>query len=168
MRGVLKNRIDANALFNVQNEQYSTILYMAATIPALSSVQVKTSVSSEGHFFLNYFTGSMTTLTAGPVDNTVDYLRAQLRDGGKANRPLFSDYVPLHLFLTPGRRRSTVAGLAGSDSNNLFLPIDFEYLFQANSEIVMEVKNDSAYENSFSIAFFGIRIRASAAVSGIR
>lgn len=166
MRGILKNRIDADAMFNIQNEQYSQTLYMAATIPALSSIQVKTSVSSEGHFFLNYMTGSFTTLSAGPVDGNVDYLRAQLRDGGKGNRPLFSDYTPLHLFLTPGRRKSALA--AGSDSNNLFLPIDFEYLFQANSEIVMEVKNDSDYANSFSIAFFGIRIRSSAAVSGIK
>jgi hypothetical protein len=82
-------------------------------------------------------------------------LRGKLIDGG-AQRALFSDYIPLHLILTPGRRKSLAAGAAG---NALFYPLPLEYMFTANSEIVFDVKNDSDVANNFSIAFHGVRIK---------
>jgi len=145
------------AMFDVQTVQYSEVLYLADSVGAGAQKVCRVSISALGHFLCQFITGSFTTqATAGlPVDNGIDYLRGKLIDGG-AQRALFSDYIPLHLILTPGRRKSLAAGAAG---NALFYPLPLEYMFTANSEIVFDVKNDSDVANNFSIAFHGVRIK---------
>jgi hypothetical protein len=152
--GILK----ASTMFDIQNVQYSEVLLLSDSVAAGTQKTCRVSVSALGHFLCNFITGSFTTQsTAGAVvDDGIDYLRGKLIDGG-AQRALFSDYIPLHLFLTPGRRRSLAAGAV---SNTLFYPLPLEYLFTANSEIVMDVKNDSDVANSLSIAFHGVRIKS--------
>jgi hypothetical protein len=89
-------------------------------------------------------------------------------------RTLFDDYIPLDLFLSPGRaRRQTglagaavannlqaVGGVADKADNapSLFYPYRFEYLFAANSDIQLSVKNDSNTTNYIDLAFKGVRI----------
>ena len=105
---VLTSRLDAAKLFDIQTYQYSEVLYLADTVAAGTEKLGRVAISNLGHFFCLYVTGSMTTqydLGAGATDTGIDYLRGQLRDGSN-NRPLFSDFVPLHLLLSPGRRKS--------------------------------------------------------------
>lgn len=163
---VLSNRLDAGKIFDTQTYQYSEVLYLADTVTASTEKMGRATVSNLGHFFCLYITGSMTTQYnsgAGAADTGIDYLRGQLRDGSN-NRPLFSDFIPLHLLLSPGRRKSLAA--SGSDSQTLFYPLSFEYLFPANSDILITVKNDSNVDNSYSIALHGVRVLASSSVRG--
>lgn len=165
---VTLQKLHANQMFSIQNDQRSEVLYMADTVPANSSKIGKVAVSNLGHAYCNFITGSFTTraLVGGvDTDTGIDYLSGVLRDGN-GNRQLFNDYVPFSLFLTPGRRKSLPAG--GSDSNNLFYPIPFEYLFTANSDILMDVKNSSDVAQSYSIAFHIVRILAVASVKGVK
>ena len=80
------------------------------------------------------------------------------------------------MLMSPGHIRSASAdnylkassGVAdtSAQSNNLFYPLEFEYLFPANSDIQFDVKNGAAYANSYNICLHGIRILDSKAVRG--
>jgi hypothetical protein len=163
MSKILLNRIDAAKMFQVQNLQYSEILYLSDTVPLASGKMGRVSVSNLGHFYCLYVTGSFDT-QFGAVDDGTDYLRGKLIDGSN-QKQLFNDYVPLSLWLTPGRKKSLVA--SGAQSNSLFYPIPFEYLFSANSDIILDVKNDSDTALTYRIAFFGVRVKSRESVSGI-
>lgn len=165
---VLLNRIDVARFFEVQNHQNQECIYLADTVGALAQKLGKASVSNLGHFFVRHMTVSFTTIeTVGGVatDTGIDYLRGKLIDGSNM-RPLFNDYIPFSLWSTPGRRKSIVA--SGSDSFQMQIIFPFEYLFTMNSDILIDVKNDSTLQrNSYSVAFWGVRIKSSASTSNL-
>lgn len=163
-------RIDPNEAFSMQNSQYMERLFMQVTIPAGQTNIGQVAVSNLGHFFCKFITGTFTTLAspAGAiVDTGVSYLSGQLIDGA-GQRKLFNDRIPLDLILTPGRRKSATSTTVLTDpvSNSLFYPIELEYLFTANSTIILDVVNNSDEANSLEICFHGIRIISSMAQSG--
>lgn len=154
--------IDPEKVFSIQNQQYSERLLLADTVPANSTKLGKVNVSNLGHFFCMFVTGSYTTLynNAGtPGDNGVVNLSGQLIDGA-GQRKLFNDHVPFDLWLSPGRRKDGTSGgvLTDAIGNNLFYPIELEYLFTANSDILLEVVNTSDDINYYEICFHGVRI----------
>jgi len=183
MARVFSQRLNLEALYRLQNVQYSEKLLMADTVPAGQSKLGKTAISNLGHFLCLQVTGHFQTVKAGGtgvppaniVDDAVNHLRGQLVDGA-GNRKLFNDYIPLDLWLSPGRERDNRATnviapdgaiITASAPYPLFYPMEFEYLFSANSEILLDVKNDSDKDISYEIAWHGIRVLSSLAVSGI-
>lgn len=176
---VLAKKLIAEDLLSIQRYQYAEKIVMEDTVSSSSSKMGKASISNIGHFLCLYITGSFTSLllggTGSGIDTGVSYLKGLLFDGS-GQRKLFNDYIPLELWLSPGRVRNTVASntyqpdgaiVTASDSNQLYTPIDFEYLFQANSDILFDVKNSSDADISYSICFHGIRIKSSTAVKGL-
>ena len=154
--------INPEKVFGIQNQQYSERLILADTVPANSTKLGKVNVSNLGHFFCMFVTGSYTTLydNAGtPGDNGVVSLSGQLIDGA-GQRKLFNDRIPLDLWLSPGRRKDGTSGGVLTDpvGNNLFYPIELEYLFTANSDILLDVLNSSDDINYYEIVFHGVRI----------
>lgn len=161
--------LDPKKILAIQNIQYSEKLLLEDTVPAGSSELGKVAISSLGHFYCQYMTGHFNTLSvqsAETVDDGLDHLRAKLSDGSN-QRQLFNDYIPLDLFLSPGRRKDSTAinfviddaaALLAAPSNNLFYPQPFQYLFTVNSEILFDVKNDSDVDCSYSVVFHGIRL----------
>jgi hypothetical protein len=173
---VFNKLLNGQTLFPIQNAQYMERIPMSGTVPAGSGgTQFETNVSFLGHFLCAYITGNYQTLysvtvnqVAKIVDDGICHLRGQLIDGN-GQRLLFSDFVPFDLFLSPGRTRSTVAennlldvATYANKADNapaLFYPIDEEYLFSANSNILLNVKNDSNTPIAFNILFSGVRIK---------
>lgn len=157
-------RIDPDKVFDIQNHQYTEKLLLADTVPANSTKLGKVSIANLGHFFCQFVTGSFTTIGTGAgVDSGISYLSGQLIDGS-GQRKLFNDRIPLDLFLSPGRRKSNLAGAAAS---GLFFPIEFEYLFTKNSDILFDVVNTSDQDNEYEIVFHGIRIVSDMVVSNM-
>src|SRR5271157_998676 len=188
---VLNKKLDADTLLGLQITQYSEKLLLAGSVPAQSSIIAKTTVSNLGHFLCMFVTGKYTTLqqitdpTLGAltIDDGIQHLRAQLIDGA-GQKKLFSDYIPLDLFLSPGRAKANAANayidvldtsvsparevaLAAAAGQTLFYAQEYEYLFSANSEILLDIKNDSLVANDFEIAFSGVRVLAAASVRGV-
>ena len=161
-------RLDAEAIVNLQNYQYRENILLSDTVPASSQKLGRVNISNLGHFYCLFITGHFTTVKRGQEESTddgVNHLRGKLIDGGN-QRALFNDYVPLDLILTPGRVR-TILDLTGDPSNNLFYPIEFNYLFTANGSIMFDVKNDATYDNNYEICFHGYRIKARPGVAGV-
>ena len=161
---VLTRQIDVDKTFGLQRQQKYEILPMSGTVPATSNSIVKASVSNQGHFYCLFVTGSFTTLVAGPADDGVNHLRGKLFSN---NDPLFNAYVPFDLFLSPGRRKAAVVPGAAA-GNNLFLQFPLEFLFPANTDIIMDTINDGDFANAFDIAFVGIRCSAYGVVEGVK
>ncbi|MFA5235095.1 MAG: hypothetical protein WC390_11910 [Sulfurimonas sp.] len=163
-------RIDPEQAFQLQNAQYMERLLMQVTVPAGQSTIGQVGVSNLGHFFCMFVTGSFSTLAmpaAAIVDNGVSYLAGQLIDGA-GQRKLFNDRIPLDLWLSPGRRKDATSTTVLTDpgSNSLFYPIELEYLFTANSTIILDVVNTSNTPNYLEICFHGIRCISSMTQSG--
>lgn len=174
--------LDSGRLLNTQSVQNSEKIPMSGTVPANDKYQARVSISNYGDFLCMFITGSFETLykvTVQQVDHIVDigidYMRGILGDS-IGQRKLFTDYVPFSLWLTPGRRRSPdaennlldVANVANEcpGSSFLFYPMEFEYVWAANAEIILDVYNDSNVEQDFDICFHGVRIASAQAVSG--
>jgi len=160
-------RINGNDLLNVQKFQYTERLFMSQIVPAGQHAMGKVAVSNLGHFALEWMTGHFTSVwkvEQTDTDTGVVPIRAKMMDGSN-QRTLFNDFVPVDLFLSPGRTRSIIALLNAEPSGNLFVPTEFLYVFPANSEIQMEFINDSDSDNKVEICFHGIRIKAEAALS---
>jgi hypothetical protein len=147
-------RIDPNKVFDIQNSQYSERLLLADTVPANSTKLGKVTVANLGHFFCQFIT-----------DTGLSYLSGQLMDGS-GQRKLFNEPIPLDLLLSPGRRKdpTSAAVVADPASNGLFFPLEFEYMFTANSDILFNVVNTSSNPNSYEIVFHGIRVVSSMVV----
>jgi hypothetical protein len=189
-------QLNSNALLRTQSVQHSEKIILSDSVDAGQRKLCRASVSNYGDFLCLFITGSFETCVsiqpqeAPPVlvDNGVDYLRGQLSDS-IGQRKLFNDFIPFSLWLSPGRRRSpnavnnlplfpylTDQTAIASPSNNLFYPQEFEYIFAANSEILLDVYNDTntvamPYTGAtlhFEIVFHGIRILSDTAVSGVR
>jgi hypothetical protein len=162
MVNIFAKIINPQAILKMQNLQYQEKLLLEDTVPASSSKLGKISISSLGHFYCQFLTGHFETLSldeAAIKDDGVSHLRAKFSDGSN-QRQLFNDYVPLDLFLTPGRVKSSDSTTLLTDpvSNNLFYPQIFQYLFAVNSDILVDVKNDSDVELDYAIVFHGIRV----------
>jgi hypothetical protein len=161
----MQNRIlDVSKVLGSQNLQYTESLLMSDIVPAGQSKPGKISISNLGHFYCYRITGSFETLQldnggATVVDTGISFLRGQLIDGSK-QRALFNDYIPLDLFLSPGRVKSSSVSILGSGEpgNSLFYPIELNYLFTINSDIIMNMKNDSDVDLKYNIMFHGLRI----------
>lgn len=160
---VLLNRINAKQIFDTQSVQNQEAIYLADTVPALTQKLARVSVSSLGHFFCQHISMSFTTVdtvAAAAADTGIDYLRGKLSDAGAGMLSFFNDYIPFHLWATPGRRQSIVASGNASFQMNIIFP--FEYMFKVNSDIILDVKNDAVGQpNSYSIVFWGIRVKTS-------
>lgn len=176
------NGLSAQKLFQSQRSQYSETLVLSGVVPANAGILTRTAVSNLGHFLCLKITGSFSTLRIDPlappaiIDDGIDHLRGQLIDGA-GQRKLYNDFIPLSLLLSPGRRRDGTAANAWAPtataavavpSGSLFYPAEFEYLFSANSEILLDVRNDSDAVNRFDIAFHGIRILSGVSVAGVK
>lgn len=176
------NKIEAQKLFASQRSQYSEVLVLSGVVPANAGILTRTAVSNLGHFLCLKITGSFSTLRIDPlaapalIDDGVEHLRGQLIDGA-GQRKLFNDFIPFGLFLSPGRRRDgtatnawapTATAALAAPGGSLFYPGEFEYLFSANSEILLDVRNDSDAINRFDIAFQGIRILSGVSVAGVK
>ena len=167
---VLLNRLNVASMFAIQNLQYTEVLYLADSVPAGGQKMGKVAISNLGHFFVQFITGSFATreLVAGapPVDTDLglEYLRGKLIDGSN-QRPLFNDYIPLSLWVVPGRRKSIAA--SGSDSFQMGVILPFEYMFTVNSDILLDMKNDSTVELPYNLAFWGVRVKATESTTGI-
>ena len=161
---VMTNQIDVTRVFDLQRRQRMECLPMSGDVPASGALLAKTTVSNQGHFYCLFLTGSYTTIY-GPgavaTDDGVNHLRGKLLEN---NTPIFNDFIPFDLWVTPGRRKSAL-DLTGAGSNNLYVLMPIEHLFPANSDILLDCRTDATYQNSFSLAFWGIRVNAAAAVS---
>lgn len=168
---VLAQKLMPQKFETLQKSQYSEIIVISDTIAAGSEKMCKASIGNHGAFLLQNITGSFSSIKKhtnnNPIDTGVCYLSGKLSDQ-TGQRHMFNDYVPLNLFLSPGRVKSPVAlnnngtydgtvFIAG-DSSPLFYPFGFEYWFPRNTEILFYVKNSSDYENSFSLMLNGIRV----------
>jgi hypothetical protein len=189
-------QLNANALLKTQSVQQSEKIILADSVDAGQRKLCRASVSNYGDFLCLFITGSFVTMNKYTlssqdylIDTGVDFLRGQLSDS-IGQRKLFNDFIPFSLWVTPGRRKSATAlnnvtpvpSLANPQiavcepSNQLFYPQEFEYIFAANREILLDVYNDSNNVSapfsgttlSFEIVFHGIRILSDTAVSGVR
>lgn len=155
--------IDPQKVFDIQKKQYRETILLTDTVPAGQSKVGQVSISNLGHFFSMFVTGSFETIAspAGAiVDTGVNYLSGQLIDAA-GNKKLFNDRIPLNILLSPGRRKSaTSTSVLTTDppGNALFYPLELEYLWSANSTILMDVLNQSDETVTYEIAFHGIRI----------
>ena len=192
---VFSKGLDAAGLKRIQSAQHTEKIIISDTCGANTTKQSAASVSNYGDFLCLFITGSFETLmaftesdgvlTPDPageiIDTGVDYLKGQLVDG-VGQRKLFTDFIPYHLWLTPGRRRSPNPDVLNSfadftfgsavlpaspESNSLFYPLEFEYIFSNSSQIIVNVQNSSNVELSYDIVFHGIRILNRQAVTGI-
>lgn len=180
---VLNARLSAQSKFALQQKQYSEKIVLSDSVPAGTTKLCRTNVSNLGHFLCLRITGSFETLTVVTysqtdkiIDDGVSHLRCQLQDGA-GQRIMFNDYVPMELFLSPGRRLSANAennlnavtnyAARSQAPNQLNYPDEFEYLFSANSDILLSVKNDSNTTIAFDILFHGVRILSDRTVRGV-
>jgi hypothetical protein len=159
----LRDVIDLGKLSLLQLAQYSERLLMAGTVPAAGEQLYRVDIGSLGAFVCLHFTGSFSTLAlvGGVITDTgINYLFGRLQSGGE-QRVLFNDYTPLNILLSPGRERSPLAaaGAAGDPPGPLVYPMEFPYLFPANGQIQMIVRNTSTTDNTFNISFFGVRVK---------
>lgn len=164
MLNIFTREIDSEAILKMQNKQYSEKLLLSDTVPANSSKLGSVNVSSLGNFYCLYITGDFTTVydvESTVTDLGVMYLTGKLIDGSN-QRQLFNDYIPLDLFLTPGRVKSANSAGVATDAaaNSLFYPQIFQYMFAVNSQILFDVKNSSNYANEYNLCFHGVRFPA--------
>jgi hypothetical protein len=170
MLNPLVNKINPSEVFELQKQQYYERLLLSDTVTAGATKLGRVQISNVGHFMCMYITGSYSSLAspAGAIiDTGINYLSGQLIDGA-GQRKLYNDRIPFDLWLSPGRRRDAASTtvLADPVGNNLFYPIEFQYLFTANSDILLDVENESDESNSYEICFHGIRLVSSMVLDG--
>lgn len=181
---VFNKIIEAAKLFANQNRQYTERIPLSGTAPANTVYPFKANVSNLGHFLCLYMTGHFQTLvsvTVGGVtkiiDDGINHLSMSIEDGGTGQRLLFTDFAPMDLVFSPGRIRASTAennlldvATFANQANNapqLYNPTELNYLFSANSDIIVRVKNDSNTPLNFDILFYGIRCKSQNSVSGL-
>ena len=165
-----KELTNVKRAFDLQAVEYDEALVMQVTVPANQNTLGQILISGMGDFQLGRIEGRFDTLynTTGSVinDTGVSYLTGKLYDGGPMKQ-LFGDYVPLEIFLSPGRTRSAAAAnnIAATDaaiapvSNPLFYPFLFKYTFPINGYITMDFKNSSNAPLNATLMFIGRRLR---------
>jgi hypothetical protein len=169
---VLLNRLSQTKLRQAKQGQHREGILLQGTIPAGGQDSAKVEVGTAGAICTLRMSGMFTTLdmTANNgnmiFDDGICHLRGQLRDTD-GNLNLFNDYVPLVLFLSPGRIKSkdatnvytaSVGHDAAAPGGNLYEMQEFTHPFNVNSYILIDVKNDANYANYFAIYFDVIRV----------
>jgi hypothetical protein len=175
--------INTAELFSRQNRAYEDKLLLSDIVPANSTKLGKVSVSTLGHFKCYQIGGHFETqrlitksdLSTVIVDDGINHLRGQLEDS-TGNRKLMNDFIPLNLWLSPGRVIAinsvpdnaynvtldsdgvTIKAGPCAPSNSLFYIIPFNYMFSSNSDILFNVINNSNTPLSYELLFFGKRI----------
>ncbi len=171
MLNMFSKEINPVKILKMQNLQYQEKLFLEDTVPGNSQKLGSVDISSLGNFYCLFMTGSYTTLIVNdPADDDgVQHLRAKMSDGSN-NRQLFNDYIPLNLFLSPGREKDGISSgvLTDDPSGNLFYPQPWQYMFTLSSQILFDVKNDSDKPNHYRIAFHGIRFPESQRLAAIQ
>ena len=158
-------------MFAIQNAQYVDRILLAGQVAAGSGgTEFSVNVSSDGHFYSEYITGSFETIAspAGAiVDTGVNYLSGRFKDG---TRYLSNDRIPLNLLLSPGRRKSAASTTVLTDpaAPSLFYPLEFEHLWTVNTNITVDIANTSDEAVRFEICFHGWRLVSSAAADRCR
>ena len=153
--------INLDQILAIQKRQFSDKVYLAGLIPANSSLLIKAHITG-GHFLSEKLTGQYETLSrplGDIIDDGICHLRGLLKDEGM-NRQLYSDYIPLSLLLTPGRMKSLKSSTVTTDfvGSQVFWPDNFKYLFTDNTDISMDIKNDSNIDVKVEMCFHGTRI----------
>jgi hypothetical protein len=159
MLSLITRDIDTRALLERFKYQRLQALMMVDTVAAGGASQGKTEVSTQGDFLALFATGRFSTLKnngGAAQDDGVSHLRGKLFSD---DIPIFNDFIPLDLWLTPGRVRDA-QDLTGAVSNNLFVPLPFVYVFPANSKIYLDARNDGTFANTYTIIWWGFRIIA--------
>ena len=123
-------------------------------VPASGGDFFNITISADADFECHSITGFYTTQTAGPVDGGANTLSMQIQESGR-DLKLFNDLIPLSVFFSPGRQRASL--VAGDPSNQLFFPIEFNYLFKSKADIQIEVRNTADLQNYFFICFHGTK-----------
>lgn len=158
----LKN-LDINTLLADHKKQYQFFYYASGVVPAGGQQTFNVAISADAHFLCTYFTGDVTSLNGGAgADGGQVQVSCQLFDNGR-NLSLFDNAIPLSLFLSPGRTRTS--GTAGDPSNSLFFPVEYNYLFLASSTIRMVMTNAATDDNVFRWCFHGYKYRVLPGVS---
>lgn len=153
-----------NQVFALQGIEYDECLPMPFSVAANSNYSAQVLVSGMGDFQVSCIRGrfdTIATVGGNVVDDGVCYLSGKLIDG-TGQRQLFGDYVPLEVFLSPGRTRSAAATnnlTSAAPSNSLFYPFMFRYVFTMNGIIQMDLKNTSDQTLTGVIMFCGRRLR---------
>jgi len=169
--------INTGQIKDLQRKQHFNAIIIQGTVPKLANggaLTAKFNLASYGDFLCNDITGSYSSLVedqAAAVDDGVCHLSAKLSDG-QGGIQLFDDFIPLNLFLTPGRQRTMgvlvdAAGGVPNVSLPMFFPKYLVHLFPANNDIVLELRNDADWENTFKIAFWGTRIKQGLTTQGM-
>lgn len=150
----------------IQQLQYPDKIPFSGNIPAGQSLVLRANVSNLGIFICQRLTGDFETKVldgVAIVDDGICRLRAKLTIND--NRALFSDFVPLNLFLTPGRVRASgvlwknaLATIQADPSTALFYPNEFTNSFNMNTDILFEIKNSSTADNYVNIVMHGLRV----------
>lgn len=159
-------KLNANDLIALQDRIYSQKLTLTDTVPAKSSKKGVVNVSTYGHFLMEKMTGTYETLYLSSAPSTYRddgkcYLFGKLIDNS-TNRELFDNYTPFSLFLTPGRMVSLGSNLDPAQTitypTGLFFPDEFIYLFPVNTDIALDVRNESTADLKYWITFHGYRL----------
>jgi hypothetical protein len=165
----INEALSSEKLGSIKRRQYADKVILSGTVVAGATTRFTASITSLGDFYSLFITGRFTTLAlAGNdiVDDGVCALRGSLIDG-TGSRKMFNDFIPLDLLFSPGRIKSALAEnnsvdfgtvLRADPANNLFYPYEFQHMFDVNSTIIFEVKNDSDADNSFDLVFHGLRL----------
>jgi hypothetical protein len=175
---VLLTKLSNEQLRTAKLGQHREGILLQGEIAEGQSGTAKVEVGTAGTIVTMRMAGYFTTLdkVAGSViDDGICHLRGQLIDTDK-NLALFNDFIPLNIFLSPGRMKAKTAQVAGVDtavanyltagggadaaapSANLYEPQEFTHPFTVNSYIRIDVKNDAACSNKFAIYFDVIRV----------
>lgn len=155
-------KINIDQLLHVQRNQWPSKVLIEGQVDGGKQEFFSRHISQMGGFACQYITGTFETLNDdnGILDDGIDHLRGQLGDT-TGNKKIFDDFIPFSHWLSPGRRKSANSTTLATDdaSNQLFYPIDLFYVWEKNSDIQLEVKNDSNTPISFEITFHGWRIQ---------
>jgi len=176
---VLRKPIDVSALVANQKVQRYDVIMVNGTVPALAAGGLAigtTQISSEGDFLSIGMTARYTSLVdvgAGVInDDGTCHLSMLVRDQDHGIN-LFEQSIPMDMVSSPGRVRTpgVVLPLGSVDvqpSHQLYEPFPMQYLFSANSNITVEVRNDANTANQFWVCFWGVKIRRAETVKGVR
>ena len=145
---------DYNPVKMIDRAVYRKLKWLSwsKAIAANSNGSQALTLSDDAHFLCRYLGGEFTSLTAESTDGGANGISIKLTDNGKSY-PMFDNLIPVSIFLTPGRARSS--GIAGDPSNPLFSPIEFYHPFSAGTSIQIEYANALAYENTLTLVFYG-------------
>lgn len=158
----MQTNFDASILERVYGRklEWLFVIPFQLTVAASGGADDEVAIRSDAHFDCDFITGDFTTLNAGPVDVGANLLSIRITDLSN-DLKLMDDFIPLNLFLSPGRVLSP--GVVGNPSASLFYPIPFKHLFPANGGIGVEAQNAGTAANTFNLLFWGRKLRASEA-----